>query len=87
MTYNSGLGDNEDVFVVHTVRGPLRFGAGWEGLYSATAASLAALSLIPIPPQGQPLTESTRRAATQTRTEESRRMSALEREQRRTPRA
>ena len=32
VTYDSGPSDDEDVFVVHTVRGPLRFGASLEGL-------------------------------------------------------
>ena len=45
--YDSGLGDDEDVFVVHTMRVPLYFSASSEGLYYATAASLAALNRTP----------------------------------------
>ena len=71
MTYDSGPGDDGDVFFMHTMKGPLRFGTSSEGLYYATATSLAALSRIPVPSQSRPLVKSTRMAATQTQTDKS----------------
>ena len=59
------------MFVVHTVRGPLRFKANAEGLYCTTTASLAALSRIPVPSHSRPLVENARIAATRLRTDES----------------
>ena len=69
--YDSGPGDDGDMFVVHTMRGPLRFGASSEGLYYATAASLVVLSHTPVTSQGRPLVESTRMAATRMQTDKS----------------
>jgi hypothetical protein len=69
VAYDSGPRDDRDMFVVYTMRAPLRFGASSEGSYYATAASLAALSLTPVPSQGQPLVVSTHMTATHTQTE------------------